>query len=292
MDERNFLDHYFLSVHTKLEADAVLFNRKLPHAALAGSENEIALSSLIRDFLPSRFGVETSGIVIDRFGNESRQCDIIVYDDYSFPTYFRKVFPVELVYGVIEVKTNLTTSEAVNAVNNLKSLSSLESDPQLTPYWVTRSADEKLRSDPPFGMIFGYRSDVTKNFETFSEWFPLDSVHQIYKNSGPEKLCTLTVAALDQGIIKMENTNLHVERWVPIAAPDARSRSFITGVKGTDQYVDPVKVLLLFLETLWQRLWQHRLHPGFDIRTYMSNAMSTIIDMGGVSSRSQTESTP
>jgi hypothetical protein len=120
MDERNFLDHYFLSVHTKLEADAVLFNRKLPHAALAGSENEIALSSLIRDFLPSRFGVETSGIVIDRFGNESRQCDIIVYDDYSFPTYFRKVFPVELVYGVIEVKTNLTTSEAVNALNNLK----------------------------------------------------------------------------------------------------------------------------------------------------------------------------
>jgi hypothetical protein len=93
----------------------------------------------------------------------------------------------------------------------------------------------------------------------------------------------LTIAALDQGIIKMESSNEHVERWVPIAATDAISRSFVTGVKGTEVHVDPVKVLLFFLETLWQRLSQHRLHPGFDIRTYMTNAMSTIIDMGGVS---------
>jgi hypothetical protein len=172
MDERNFLDHYFLSVYNKLEADAVLFNRKLPHAGLAGSENEIALSTLIRDFLPSRFGVETSGIIIDRYGNESRQSDIIIYDNWSFPTYFRKVFPVELVYGVIEVKTNLTSAEATNARDNLKSLSALEYQPLLSPYWQTRSAAENLRSDPPFGMVFAYRSDATKNFETFADWFP------------------------------------------------------------------------------------------------------------------------
>jgi hypothetical protein len=285
MNERNFLDHYFLSVYNKLEADAVLFNRRLPHAGLAGSENELALSTLIRDFLPSRFGVETSGIVIDRFGNESRQCDIIIYDDWNFPTYFRKVFPVELVYGVIEVKTNLTSTEASNALENLKSLSALESQPLLTPYWQTRSAAEQIQSNPPFGMIFAYRSDATKNFETFANWFPLKSVHDIYKpkSDGSLQLCTLTIAALDQGIIKMESSNLYVERWVPIAAEDAITRSFVTGVRGAETQVDPVKVLLIFLETLWQRLWQHRLHPGFDIRTYMTEAMSTIIDMGGVS---------
>ena len=104
MNERNFLDHYFLSVYNKLEADAVLFNRKLPHMGLMGSENELALSSLIRDFLPPRFGVETSGIVIDRFGNESKQCDIIIYDAFSFPKYLRKVFPIEIVYGLLKLK--------------------------------------------------------------------------------------------------------------------------------------------------------------------------------------------
>jgi hypothetical protein len=48
----NFLEHYFHSIYNKLEADALLFNRKLPHAGLAGSENEKVLSSLLRDFLP------------------------------------------------------------------------------------------------------------------------------------------------------------------------------------------------------------------------------------------------
>jgi hypothetical protein len=44
----SFLEHYFHSIYNKLEADALLFNRKLPHAGLAGSENEKVLSSLLQ----------------------------------------------------------------------------------------------------------------------------------------------------------------------------------------------------------------------------------------------------
>src|SRR5437868_3171241 len=85
--ERNFLDHYFGSVYNKLEADALLFNRRLPHAGMVGSENELALADLLREFLPPRFGIEVSGIVIDRFGAESRQIDIVVYDAVTYPRY-------------------------------------------------------------------------------------------------------------------------------------------------------------------------------------------------------------
>jgi hypothetical protein len=46
--ERNFLDHYFASVYNKLEADALLFNRQLPHAGLMGAENENALAEVLR----------------------------------------------------------------------------------------------------------------------------------------------------------------------------------------------------------------------------------------------------
>ena len=68
-EERNFLDHYFASVYNKLEADALLFNRELPHAGLVGSENENAIAEVIRQFLPPKFGVEVNALVIDRFGN-------------------------------------------------------------------------------------------------------------------------------------------------------------------------------------------------------------------------------
>lgn len=77
---RNLLDHYFASVYNKLEADALLFNRRLPHAGLVGSQNEQALGSLIREFLPPQFGVEVDAIVIDRFGSTSRQADIVICD--------------------------------------------------------------------------------------------------------------------------------------------------------------------------------------------------------------------
>jgi hypothetical protein len=171
--DRNFLDHYFGSVYNKLEADALLFNRKLPHAGLVGAENENALADLIRSFLPPRFGVEASGIVIDRHGGQSRQCDIIIYDAAAFPTYLRKVFPIEIVYAVIEVKTTLSAEEARGSRENLRSVGNLDFRPWLTNFWHSRSAKERLQAHPSHGFVFGFRSQVAA-FETFANWFPLE----------------------------------------------------------------------------------------------------------------------
>jgi hypothetical protein len=283
MKDRNFLDHYFLSVYNKLEADALLFNRKLPHAGMVGTENEVALANLLREFLPPRFGVEVSGIVIDHLGSETKQCDIIIYDAASFPKYFRKVFPVEIVYGVIEVKTNLTSGEAVTALDNLESLFSLDFHPQLTNYWITQSIERNLKAPPPFGVIFAYRSEP-KQFETFMNWFPFSNVLRgiPLQTKTPPEIRTLTIAALDKGIIEIASSNRHVHRQVPIAIEDAYSRSFDTILAGKKEYIDPAKVLLFFLESIWTSVSTHRLHPGFDIRSYMSYAMDVFLDMGGV----------
>jgi hypothetical protein len=284
--ERNFLDHYFLSIYNKLEADALLFNRKLPHAGLVGAENEKALAELLRLFLPPRFGVENSGIIIDRHGGESRQCDIIIFDNWDFPSYLRKVFPIELVYGVIEVKTNITAAESKNAIDNLESVAKLDFRPLLTPYWTNRSREEVIKAQPPFGMIFGYRSEA-KAFETYSSWFPLSSVFRggpLRQAGGDLKypeVRTLTVCALDKGMIMMETSNRYVQRWLSVSHEDALHRSFAASVRGEEVSIDPAKVLFTFLESVWQNLSEHNLHPGFDIRSYLSSAMETLLDMGG-----------
>lgn len=283
MTDRNFLDHYFLSVYNKLEADALLFNRKLPHAGMIGSENEMALAGLLRDFLPPRFGIEVSGIVIDQLGGESKQCDIIIYDASSFPKYFRKVFPIEIVYGVIEVKTNLTSSEATGALDNLSSLFSLDFHPRLTNYWITKSKERNIKAQPPFGAIFAYRSEA-KTFETFMNWFSFSNVLRgipLSKEKPPE-IRSLTISALDKGIIEIASSNLHVDRKVPIAMEDSYHRSFEAIVAGKKIFIDPAKVLLFFLESLWVSVSTHRIHPGFDIRSYMSDSMDVFLDMGSV----------
>ncbi|HDI51216.1 MAG TPA: hypothetical protein ENF45_01175 [Bacteroidetes bacterium] len=283
MKDRNFLDHYFLSVYNKLEADALLFNRKLPHSGMIGTENEMALANLLRDFLPPRFGIELSGIVIDHLGGESKQCDIIIYDANSFPKYFRKVFPIEIVYGVIEVKTNLTSGESVTAMDNLESLFSLDFHPKLTNFWITQSKKKNLKAQPPFGAIFAYRSEA-KNFETFMNWFPFSYVLRgiPLSTESPPEVRSLTIAALDKGIIEIASSNRHVHRRIPIAMEDAYRRSFDAIVAGKKEYIDPAKALLFFLESIWVSVLEHRLHPGFDIRSYMSYAMDVFLDMGSV----------
>lgn len=279
MDNTNFLDHYFVSIYNKLEADALLFNRELPHAGLMGSENELALSNLLRDFLPPQIGIETSGIVIDRHGKTSKQCDIILYDAFKFPKYLRKIFPVEVVYGIIEVKTSMTSQEAKIALENLKSLNMLDYYPALTPYWQTKTKEKNLFHTPPFGIIFAYRSQA-KSFETFAKWFPWDYLHKgvSLKNSG-DQIRVMTVSSLDQGIIKMESSNGYVQRWAMPADKEAieSKRSFETKIANNDIDIDPAKVLFIFLETLWQNISNSEIHPGFDIRSYISSRMNIII---------------
>ena len=41
--------------------------------------------------------------------------------------------------------------------------------------------------------------------------------------------------------------------------------------------VDPAKALFLFIHRLWCDLETHKLHPGFDIRSYMSMVLGTVI---------------
>lgn len=148
--DRKFLNRYFRSVYNKLEADALLFNRRLPHEGLKGSENEQALADILRNFLPAQYGIEANGLIIDRDGAVSRQCDIIIYDDIQFPKYFRKVYPIETVYAVVEVKTELSKQQVDIAIENEAALRKLQFRPLLTPYWQTTTKENKIPHSPPF----------------------------------------------------------------------------------------------------------------------------------------------
>ena len=281
-EERNFLDHYFSSVYIKLEADALLFNRKLPHAGLIGTENETAIADVIRKFLPPKYGVEVNALVIDRFGKVSRQADIVIYDAEKQASFFRKVYPIEIVYAVIEVKTSMSSTEAKSAMDNLASVSDLEFRPALTPYWETRTREQEIHHDPPALYAFAYRTDC-QSFETFARWIDWQYIFRGVKlnDKAPKypEIRVIRVCALDQGVIHMESTNGHVPRFVAVATDEGVTRAFNTTVQGCTVLVDPAKSLFMFLQKLWFDLETHKLHPGFDIRSYMSTVLGTVIEV-------------
>ena len=80
----------------------------------------------------------------------------------------------------------------------------------------------------------------------------------------------------------MESTNAFVERWATVARQNEVNRTFDSLVRGDKVKIDPAHSLLLFLDTLWQRLSTHSLHPGFDIRTYMSLQQASVVEVPDV----------
>jgi hypothetical protein len=95
------------------------------HAGEKGYANEQLLTNLLIKFLPKRCSIG-SGIIIDSKGNRSRQVDIIVYDSYFHPELFAQgvtvLFPLDLVYMVIEVKTVLNKKTMTEAIDNITSV--------------------------------------------------------------------------------------------------------------------------------------------------------------------------
>ncbi|MDL1975123.1 MAG: hypothetical protein LWX55_10205 [Deltaproteobacteria bacterium] len=286
--DRKFLNRYFRSVYNKLEADVLLFNRRLPHQGLKGSENEQTLADILIGFLPTRYGVEVNALIIDRNGAVSRQCDIVIYDNVQFPKYFRKVYPIETVHAVIEVKTELTKQQVDSALQNEAALRKLKFQSLLTPYWQTKTKKNKIPHASPVHCIFGYRSS-TEDFGTFIGWFSnLPS-----QTRGDENFpyCSpfnhFIVCALDKGLIFCRGDG-HIPRWLAVAEEIDNERNFPIVGDGHRLEVGPAKALFLFLETLWTMIEQSPRHPGFDIRSYMDDDLGTFIpftDDGKVENR-------
>lgn len=275
--DRKFLNRYFRSVFNKLEADALLFNRRLPHEGLKGSENEQALADVLRSFLPSRYGLEVNALVIDRDGDVSRQCDIIIYDAVQFPQYFRKVYPIETVIAVIEVKTELTKQQVASALQNEASLRALRFQPLLTPYWRARTDREKIPHVPPVHCIFGYRCS-TEDFGTFASWFtglPTQTHGDCFFPYSPP-FNHFIACSLDKGLVFCRGDG-HIPRWLAVADERNNERNFPATGDGRRFEVDPAKALFLFLETLWSMLEQSPRHPGFDIRSYVDEQLGSVI---------------
>src|SRR5450830_224147 len=112
----------FRGVSAKLLSD---FNvsAMYEHQGNKGSFREGALRDfLVSDRMPSKYGLGT-GEIVSSHGEVSKQSDLIVFDRLnSIPLLYSdtvQVFPVESVYGVVEVKSKLSKDELLKALENI-----------------------------------------------------------------------------------------------------------------------------------------------------------------------------
>ena len=185
---------YFNTIGEIFSLEVRKINEQLQHSGLKGTANEDALISLLEKYLPATIGVSIGAVISSSFKknndtdeytqkiNQSRQADIILYDKYHYQNMFGfssiGLFPIEVVLGVIEVKTTLDEDQLHSAIRNLQSIQSLMPD------------------RPMFLSVFSYKTK-TPFISTLENWM---------KNAKSLKSINV-VYCLDFGFIEVSNND-------------------------------------------------------------------------------------
>ena len=97
----------------QLLLESGVFSNLTDHAGEKGRANEDHLRRILRGFLPGKMGLGTG--FVEAPGNvRSKQQDIVIWEQLNnFPLYEGEswsIYPVECVYGTIEVKTQINSA--------------------------------------------------------------------------------------------------------------------------------------------------------------------------------------
>lgn len=177
-----------------LRIEAEYFSRLTKHNLELGRLNESHLVNLLRYHLPPKIGIGTGFIACGgEKPRQSPQCDIILYDALNnFHLYSSEawsIYPIEMVYGVIEVKTTLQLAElkdAFDKCSKIRSMSGssgsgnkryLRQSPQNSAEFITEISDL-----PPRFFIFSYNGwhrmkFLEKHFYDVSELYKEAHIH-------------------------------------------------------------------------------------------------------------------
>jgi uncharacterized protein DUF6602 len=193
------VEDYWGGVLRRLQAEVDVFNRLIGHMGEMGRENELALARLLQRLVPARYGIG-SGLLIDAEGHESRQMDVVVYDQADEPAVFAQtsqvLFPVENVRACIEVKSTIDKKELEDA--GRKKMASI-------------TALRPRRGERPLFALVAYRSSILA--EKIAE-------HILSLNDGedcrPDIVCVVELGlfAVRRKLLRWSVTNTQPEDYV------------------------------------------------------------------------------
>ncbi|MGE0830360.1 MAG: DUF6602 domain-containing protein [Hyphomonadaceae bacterium] len=164
----------------QLRAEADCFTKLTSHPGEKGRLNESHLVRVMRRYLPQKFSLGT-GFVVSGGATirQSRQCDIIIYDGATNAPFYAsdawQIYPIEMVYGIVEVKTAISLKEIRDAFEKcilLREMSGEESNPNKAyirqrPITAGKSVeyDRYKTGLPPRFFIFGYNGPQRKQLD-------------------------------------------------------------------------------------------------------------------------------
>jgi hypothetical protein len=186
----------------------------LKHKPTKGTLKELFMSDVLKQLLTIQFGVG-SGIVVNKENKQSRQTDIVIYDNRIIPPFISGpsigVYPVESVIATIEVKTRLNKEELMDAEKAAKQLSEN----------VVGEGDR-----PPLYAVFGFEGGI-RGLETQEKgvsWFEKQNIQHIFNMCIAGKYCWADVGGKGWQIGK-DTSGVHDEtkRFLALVLDNVRT---------------------------------------------------------------------
>ena len=165
----------FRGISQKLQSDFEI-SSEINHQGNKGTYRESALRDfLLSGRLPKRFGIGT-GEIIGPTRKVSKQSDLVIFDQLDGMSLVYdndvQIYPIESIFGVIEVKSKLSKTELIKSLENIKSVKSLCPNESVTK--ITNSLISMTYQRPkPFGVVFAYalsNNSLESLLENLREW--------------------------------------------------------------------------------------------------------------------------
>ena len=145
------------------------------HMPSKGEVCEAAFRKYLSETLGTRYSV-TQGFVFDSTGRQTKQQDVVIFDDHWSVRLTPKdsdeppIVPVEYVYATIEIKKTLTSGELRSAIENVRSFKSLQRERVGSQYVTPNRKIDNLglpgntnMRNPYFSAIFAFTADRSMN---------------------------------------------------------------------------------------------------------------------------------
>lgn len=185
----------FRGISKKFSTDFEI-SAQMNHNSNKGDYRENSLREFLeKGRLPKKYGVG-NGEIVGHVSNVSKQSDLILFDQFeSVPLLYDEkvqVYPIDSVYGIIEVKSKLSKAKLLEGLENIKSVKELSPNDIISKRKLF--AEQQFRRPKPFGIIFAF-SLIGNSLESLEE-----NLKEWEKSNSPEVWPNLIVV-LGEGLI-------------------------------------------------------------------------------------------
>lgn len=188
------MEQAFLGRQNVLNATLTAGRTVAYHPTAVGDNAELNWIKMLREFLPTRYGVDCA-FVVDSDGHASEQIDVVIHDRHFSPLLFQDeggiYITAESVYAVLEVKQDLDKGNVEYAGQKVASVRSLHR----TSVEIPHAGGVYERKEPH--QIIGGLLTLGSN------WYPCmgDPFETAMKSSEPDERldlgCSLTCGAFE-----------------------------------------------------------------------------------------------